>query len=205
MTTLLRFHFRYSKNSILLLIIFAILMSLLNLSSSINLNIVSLVGIVSVYIPSMCIAHIISAPFSQLIRTFPVSLAQFVKSAYLYAVLLYGGILIPVILIFSYQSLQEDLSVFTWCYMLGIFAFSIAATGGTLKAHFKQPTNHNSIDGSDLFFYILLISVAHTLLCLLFSLIDLVYIGALITPIICLLLYYRQYKASVKLYEQAEY
>lgn len=180
-------------------------MSLLNLSSSININIVSLVAIISVYIPSMSIAHIISAPFSQLIRTFPISLAQFVKSAYLYAVLLYSGILIPIILIFSYQYLHEDVSVFTWCYMLGIFAFSIAVTGGTLKAHFKQPTNHNSIDGSDIFFYILFISVAHTLLCLLFWELNLVYVGALITPIICLLLYYRQYKASVKLYEQAEY
>ena len=120
MKTLLRFHFRYSRKSILFLIIFAILMSLLNLSSSININIVALVAIVSAYIPSMCIAHIISAPFSQLIRTFPISLAQFVKSAYLYAVLLYSGILIPVILIFSYQYLHDDMSVFTWCYMLGI-------------------------------------------------------------------------------------
>lgn len=205
MTTLLRFHFRYSNKAILFLIVFAILLSFLSLSEVININIVSLVSILSVYIPTMCIAHIIDARFSQLIRTFPISFAQYVKSAYLYAILLYSGMLIPVVLIISYHYLYKDMSVFTLCYTLGIFAFSIATTGGALKAYFKQPTNHNSISGADLFFYILFILIPHTFLCFIFSYWNLVYIGALITPMICLALYYRQYKASTELYEQAEY
>ncbi|MEK4698927.1 hypothetical protein MKX47_04980 [Solibacillus sp. FSL R7-0668] len=205
MTTLLRFHFRYSSKSILFLIVFAILLSLLNLSEVININIVSLVMILSVYIPTMCIAHIIDARFSKLIRTFPISFTQYVKSAYLYTILLYSSMLIPVILVISYHYFYKDMTVFALCYALGIFAFTIATTGGALKAHFKQPTNHNSISGSDLFFYILFIFIVHTFLCFIFSYWGLVYVGALITPISCLVLYYKQYKASIELYGQAEY
>ncbi|MCH7320985.1 hypothetical protein LZ480_03700 [Solibacillus sp. MA9] len=205
MMTLLRFHIRYSSKSIVFFIVLAIALGFLNSNQVININIVSLVTFFTIYIPSLCIAHLLSEPFSKLIRTFPITFKQFVKSSYLYIIILYNVMIIPVFIVLANQYFKGNITVFALCYTLGIFAFSIVTTGGALKAHFKHPANSKSFSGSDMFFYILFVFITHTLLCFLFSLFDFILVGALITPIICFVIFYKQYKASVKLYEQAEF
>lgn len=205
MITLLRFHIRYSSKSIGLFIALAIALVVLNSQLEININLVSAITILTIYMPTLCIAHLINEQFSKLIRTFPISFKQFVKSAYLYVFILYCVMIIPIVIILAYQYFKENMTVFALCYTLGIFAFSIVTTGGALKAHFTQPASSKSFSGSDMFFYVLLVFMTHTLLCFFFSLFDFILVGALITPICCFIIFYKQYKASIKLYEQAEF
>ena len=209
MTQLLRFRFRYSRKSILILLILAVTILIIYsnamVTKTIDLGLYTTASLLTVYVPAIAIAHILHAPFSILIRTFPIAPKLFVKSSFFYAVFLLSIVFIPLFIIISYQYFKGNITAFPLCYTLGIFAFTVITTGGALKAHFKSPTSGNSFSGSDVFFYILFIFIAHILLCLGFSIIDLTYLGALITPIACYYFYYKQYKASITLYEQAEF
>ena len=205
MTQLLRFHFRFSSKALLILLLIVILLVIIYSNEILNLNMVSLVFLLNVYLPTICIAHILSGEFSLLMRTFPISLKTFVQSTFLYVLLLFSFFMIPVLFMLGYQLLQGQIQTFTMCYILGIVAFSVVTTGGALKAHFKQPSHSKSISGSDMFFYIFITFIAHTSLSSIFYFIGLLYVGALITPICSFIIFYKQYKASITLYENAEF
>ena len=157
------------------------------------------------YLPTVCLAHLLDGKLSILLRTFPIAGKQFVQSAYLYMIILFSMFFVPISFWLLYQISRGNVDTFTLCYILWVVAFIVVATGGILKAYFKEPTNSKAFSGSDIFFCIILTAIPHTLLCLLFSYFDFVYVGALITPISCLYIFYRQYKASIILYEKAEF
>ncbi|MER2125845.1 hypothetical protein [Solibacillus sp.] len=209
MTQLLRFHFRFSRKTISILFLLAILIFIIYsnamVTQTIDVGLYTMSSILMIYVPTLSIAHMLSGQFSVLIRIVPISSRLFVKSSYLYVLILFSIVFIPLISMTSYQYFKGSIGAFVLCYMSGIFAFTLFATGGALKAHFKQPTNKKSFSSIDLFFYYLLIFISHVLLCLFFSIIHLTYLGAIITPIACFYLFYRQYLDAIKLYEQAEF
>ncbi|MER1956036.1 MAG: hypothetical protein ABS942_01585 [Solibacillus sp.] len=209
MAQLLRFHFRFSRKTISIFLFLAVLIFIIysnaKFTQTIDVGLYTFSSLLTIYVPILSIAHMLSAQFSVLIRILPISPRLFVKSSYLYTLMLFSIVFIPLISMTSYQYFKGNISAIPLCYMLGIFAFTLLATGGALKAHFKQPTKTESFSNSDLFFYILLIFISHVLLCLFFFLIHLTYIGAIITPIACFYLFYRQYLDAIKLYEQAEF
>ena len=172
---------------------------------TIDIGFYTLSSFLVIYVPTLSIAHMLSGQFSVLMRIVPISPRLFVKSSYLYTLMLFSIVFIPLISMTSYQYFKGNISAIPLCYILGIFPFTLIVTGGALKAHFKQPTKTKSSSNTDSFFYISLVFISHVLLCSFFSIIHLTYIGAIITPIACFYLFYRQYLDAIKLYEQAEF
>ena len=205
MTQLLRLHFRFSSKAILILLFIIIGVAIIYSSKIIDLNLVTFLFIAIMYLPTICLAHLLDGKFSILLRTFPISFKQFVQSAFIYMIMLFSIFLVPIIFWLLYQLLRENVDTFTLCYILWVVAFAVVTTGGILKAYFKEPTNSKAFSGADLFFCITLTAIPHTLLCFFFSLINFVFVGALITPAVCLFIFYRQYKSSVELYKKAEF
>ncbi|MER2125844.1 hypothetical protein [Solibacillus sp.] len=205
MTQLLRLHFRFSSKAILFFLLFIIGIAIIYSSEIIHLNLVTFLFIAIMYLPTICLAHLLNGKFSILLRTFPISFKQFVQSAYIYMIMLFSIFLVPIIFWLLYQLLRENIDSFTLCYILWIVAFTVVTTGGILKAYFKEPTNSKAFSGPDVFFCITLTEIPHTLLCIFFSFSSFIFVGALITPAVCLFIFYRQYKASVELYKKAEF
>ena len=205
MAQLLRLHFRFSSKAILILLVVIIGIALIYSSETIHLNLVTLIFLLIMYLPTICLAHLLDGKLSILLRTFPIAGKQFVQSAFLYMIILFSIFLVPISFWLLYQLFRGNLDTFTLCYILWVVAFTVVTTGGILKAYFKEPTNSKAFSGSDLFFCIILTALPHMLLCIFFSLVDFIFVGALITPAVCLFIFYRQYKASVDLYKKAEF
>lgn len=205
MTQLLRLHFRFSSKAILILLFVIIGIAVIYSSEIIPLNLVTFLFLVIMYLPTICLAHLLDGKFSTLLRTFPIAGKQFVQSAFFYMMILFSVFLIPIGFWLLYQLILGNVDTFTLSYIFWVVAYTVVTTGGILKAYFKEPTNSKAFSGSDVFFCIILTAIPHTLLCIVFSVFDLTIVGALIIPAVCVFTFYRQYKASVDLYKKAEF
>lgn len=205
MSQLLRLHFRFSSKALLMLLIVIAIIVFIYSSKVISFNLITLLFFLIMYLPSICLAHLLDAKFSILMRISPVRFKQFVQSTFIYMVILFSAFLVPISFVVMYHLSKGTINTFAVCYLLWGLAFAFVTTGGILKNYFKNPAKSKSTSGSDLFFYIIFTVIPHALLCIIFLIIGSVYVGALITPIVCLFIFYRQYKASIQLYEQAEF
>jgi hypothetical protein len=206
MRNLLRIHFYFSKKTLLLLLLIFIVLLVLHTSSIIYLDSITPSIYFFMIFPFIGISHILNEKFSYHFRLFPISTKDFVQSTFLYVTILFLVILIPIFTLICYQYIQGEAKFFKTSLMFGLISYSLIATGGMIASYFKEPTKYDqSKPNGDLIFYFLFVLIAQTFISALFHVLQLDMIGVLITPMICVFIFYKDYQRSIRHYETAEF
>ena len=205
MMNLLRFHFYFSRKTLLFLPFFIFLFFFIHTNTILDMLIPFIY--LSVSIPFICISHLLHEKFCYNIRLLPISTKDLVQSTFLYVSIICLIIYIPIFSIICYQYIQGQAEFFQLSFMLGLLSYSVIAPGGMVASYFKEPTKFNkSKPTEDIVFYLLFVSIAQTFISALFHYVfHLDMIGVLITPMICLFIFYKDYQRSIRHYENAEF
>lgn len=206
MMSLLKIHFYLSRKLLLISFFFILGVMAIQLIISQQLNL----GFLSIYFlimtPTLAISYLFENHFIKMLRTMPILPKDFVKSLFIFCLLLASIITIPIVIYQTFLYANSRIGPYEFSFIAIIFAAGIATIGSMLKNYLSNPTKaKKSFSAWSIIFYIFVFMIVHFLIMLLFNVMDIKLLGATIMPIVGLVIYYKHYVAALAGFMAAEF
>lgn len=206
MIALLKMHFYLSRKLFIAIFIFFLFMLGIQWMIVKELNL----GFLTLYFlalsPTLGVSYLIENQFMKRFRVMPIAPKDFVKSLFIFSLLLVLIITVPIGIYQSYLYLNDEISTFELSLISVVFAAGIASIGSMLKNYLSNPKKGiKSISIGTMLGYFILFTFVHFLIMVLLSIMDIKLLGVIFLPIIGLIVYYRYYKKATIQFESAEF
>ena len=156
--------------------------------------------------PALGTSYLLENHFMKRFRIMPIDPKDFVKSLFIFSLLLLLIITVPIGIYQGYLYLNNEMDSFELSLISIVFAAGIASIGSMLKNYLSNPTKGTkSISIGTMLGYFFLFAFVHLLIMLLFSIMDIALMGAPIVPIIGFIIYYQYFKSAAIKFPAAEF
>ena len=206
MITLLKMHFYLSRK--LFITVFFFIVGIIAIQWIIlkEVNFGFMVFYFLLLSPSLCMSYLIESHFMKRFRVMPIDPRDFVKSLFVFSLLLLLIITVPIGIYQTYLYLDDQIGGIELSLLSIAFAAGIASVGSMLKNYLSNPTKGTkSISIGTKLGYFFLFMFVHLLILLIFSIMDIALMGAPIVSIIGFIIYYQYYKSAVTKFPAAEF
>lgn len=206
MIALLKMHFYLSRKLFITVFLFILAMIAIQLIILKEVNFGFIVFYFLLLLPSLGISYLIENHFMKRFRVMPIDPKDFVKSLFIFSLLLLLIITIPIGIYQTYLYLDHQIGDIELSLISIAFAAGIASVGSMLKNYLSNPTKGTkSISIGTMLGYFFLFAFVHLLIMLLFSIMDIALMGAPIVPIIGFIIYYQYFKSAAIKFPAAEF
>ena len=206
MIALLKMHFYLSRKLFITAFLFILAMIAIQLIILKEVNFGFIVFYFLLLLPSLGISYLIENHFMKRFRVMPIDPKDFVKSLFIFSLLLLLIITIPIGIYQTYLYLDHQIEDIELSLISIAFAAGIASVGSMLKNYLTNPTKGTkSISIGTMLGYFFLFAFVHLLIMLLFSIMDIALMGAPIVPIIGFIIYYQYFKTAAIKFPAAEF
>lgn len=206
MIALLKVHFYLSRKLLITVFLFIAMMIAMQWLISNEINLGFLAFYLLMFSPSLGSSYILENHFMKRLRIMPIDPKDFVKSLFIFSLLLLLIIAVPIGIYQTYLYLNDQIGGFQFSLISIAFAAGVASIGSMLKNYLSNPTKGSTrISFSILIGYFFLFIFVHLLSMLLFSIIGIKQIGAPIVIIISFIIYYQYFKSAATKYLAAEF
>lgn len=206
MIALLKMHFYLSRKLFITVFLFIAAMIAIQLIILKEVNFGFIVFYFLLLLPSLGISYLIENHFMKRFRVMPIDPKDFVKSLFIFSLLLLLIITIPIGIYQTYLYLDHQIEDIELSLISIAFAAGIASVGSMLKNYLTNPTKGTkSISIGTMLGYFFLFAFVHLLIMLLFSIMDIALMGAPIVPIIGFIIYYQYFKTAAIKFPAAEF
>ncbi|MFS0874644.1 hypothetical protein [Solibacillus isronensis] len=206
MIALLKMHFYLSRKLFITVFLFIAAMIAIQLIILKEVNFGFIVFYFLLLLPSLGISYLIENHFMKRFRVMPIDPKDFVKSLFIFSLLLLLIITIPIGIYQTYLYLDHQIEDIELSLISIAFAAGIASVGSMLKNYLSNPTKGTkSISIGTMLGYFFLFAFVHLLIMLLFSIMDIALMGAPIVPIIGFIIYYQYFKTAAIKFPAAEF
>lgn len=206
MIALLKMHFYLSRKLFITAFLFILAMIAIQLIILKEVNFGFIVFYFLLLSPSLGISYLIENHFMKRFRVMPIDPKDFVKSLFIFSLLLLLIITVPIGIYQTYLYLDHQIGDIELSLLSSAFAAGIASVGSMLKNYLSNPTKGTkSISIGTMLGYFFLFAFVHLLIMLLFSIMDIALMGAPIVPIIGFIIYYQYFKTAALKFAAAEF
>ena len=206
MIALLKTHFYLSRKLFITAFLFILAMIAIQLIILKEVNFGFIVFYFLLLSPSLGISYLIENHFIKRFRVMPIDPKAFVKSLFIFSLLLLLIITVPIGIYQTYLYLDNQIGDIELSLLSSAFAAGIASVGSMLKNYLTNPTKGTkSISIGTMLGYFFLFAFVHLLIMLLFSIMDIALMGAPIVPIIGFIIYYQYFKTATIKFPAAEF
>ncbi|MER2030391.1 MAG: hypothetical protein ABS903_14590 [Solibacillus sp.] len=206
MIALLKIHFYLSRKLFITVFLFIIGMIAIQWVISKEINLGFLTFYLFMLSPSLGTSYLLENHFMKRLRVMPIDPKDLVKSLFIFSLLLLLIIAVPIGIYQTYLYLNNQIGGFEFSFLSIAFAAGIASIGSMLKNYLSNPTKGTkSISIGTLLGYFFLFTFVHLVIVLLFSIMDIVLMGAPIVPIIGFIIYYQYFKSASTKFPAAEF
>ena len=162
MMTLLKMHFYMSRKLLVLSFFFILGVIAIQwfISNQINLGFLSVYFLI--YTPALSISFLLENHFIMNLRTMPIVPKDFVKSLFIFCLLLALLITVPIIIYQAFLYVNTSIGQYEFSFIFLIFAAGIASIGSMLKKYLSDPSSATkSFSIGAILFYLFLFLIAH--------------------------------------------
>lgn len=206
MIALLKTHFYLSRKLFITAFLFILAMIAIQLIILKEVNFGFIVFYFLLLSPSLGISYLIENHFIKRFRVMPIDPKDFVKSLFIFSLLLLLIITVPIGIYQTYLYLDHQIGDIELSLLSSAFAAGIASVGSMLKNYLTNPTKGTkSISIGTMLGYFFLFAFVHLLIMLIFSIMDIALMGAPIVPIIGFIIYYQYFKSAAIKFPAAEF
>lgn len=206
MIALLKIHFYLSRKLFITVFLFILAMIAIQWIILKEVNFGFIVFYFLLLLPSLGISYLIENHFMKRFRVMPIDPKDFVKSLFIFSLLLLLIITIPIGIYQTYLYLDHQIEDIELSLISIAFAAGIASVGSMLKNYLSNPTKGTkSISIGTMLGYFFLFAFVHLMIMLLFSIMDIALMGAPIVPIIGFIIYYHYFKSAAIKFPAAEF
>ncbi|MEK3765039.1 hypothetical protein [Solibacillus sp. FSL K6-4121] len=206
MITLLKMHFYLSRK--LFITVFLFIVGMIGIQWIIlkEINFGFMVFYFLMLSPSLGMSYLIENHFMKQFRIMPIDPRGFVKSLFVFSLLLLLIITVPIGVYQTYLYLENQIGGIELSLLSIAFAAGIASVGSMLKNYLSNPTKGTkSISIGTMLGYFFMFTFVHFLIMLIFSIMDIELMGAPIVSIIGFIIYYQYYKSAAIKFQAAEF
>ena len=206
MISLLKMHFYLSRK--LFIIAFIFILGLLAIQwvimREINLGFLTLYFLTLT--PVFGISYLLENDFIKQMRIMPIAPKNFVKSLFIFSLLQILFIIIPIGIYQTVLYLDNQIGAFELSFFVIFFTAGLTSIGSLLKNYLSNPAKGTkSISMWSIIGYLIIFTLVHFLIMLIFSIMDIKLMGATFLPIIGLVIYYQYFKTAVTKFQAAEF
>ncbi|WP_079525308.1 hypothetical protein [Solibacillus isronensis] len=206
MIALLKMHFYLSRKLFITVFLFIAAMIAIQWIILKEVNFGFIVFYFLLLLPSLGISYLIENHFMKRFRVMPIDPKDFVKSLFIFSLLLLLIITIPIGIYQTYLYLDHQIEDIELSLISIAFAAGIASVGSMLKNYLSNPTKGTkSISIGTMLGYFFLFAFVHLMIMLIFSIMDIALMGAPIVPIIGFIIYYQYFKSAAIKFPAAEF
>lgn len=206
MIALLKMHFYLSRKLFITVFLFILAMIAIQWIILKEVNFGFIVFYFLLLLPSLGISYLIENHFMKRFRVMPIDPKDFVKSLFIFSLLLLLIITIPIGIYQTYLYLDHQIEDIELSLISIAFAAGIASVGSMLKNYLSNPTKGTkSISIGTMLGYFFLFAFVHLMIMLIFSIMDIALMGAPIVPIIGFIIYYQYFKSAAIKFPTAEF
>ena len=206
MIALLKMHFYLSRKLFITAFLFILAMIAIQWIILKEVNFGFIVFYFLLLSPSLGISYLIENHFMKRFRVMPIDPKDFVKSLFIFSLLLLLIITIPIGIYQTYLYLDHQIEDIELSLISIAFAAGIASVGSMLKNYLSNPTKGTkSISIGTMLGYFFLFAFVHLMIMLIFSIMDIALMGAPIVPIIGFIIYYQYFKSAATKFPAAEF
>ncbi|BAK17368.1 uncharacterized conserved protein [Solibacillus silvestris StLB046] len=206
MIALLKMHFYLSRKIFITVFLFFLIMIGIQWAIIKEVNL----GFLTLYFlalsPALGVSYLLENHFINRFRVMPIDPKTFVKSLFIFSLLLMLIITVPIGIYQTYLYLNNQMGGIELSLISIVFAAGIASIGSMLKNYLSNPTKGTkSISIGTIIGYFFIFTFVHLLIMLIFSILDIELIGAPIVPVLGLIVYYRYFKTAITKFKAAEF
>ncbi|MGA4516315.1 hypothetical protein ACPA0F_03450 [Solibacillus silvestris] len=208
MIALLKMHFYLSRKVFITVFLFFLIMIGIQwaIIKEANLGF----GFLTLYFialsPALGVSYLLENHFINRFRVMPIDPKTFVKSLFIFSLLLMLIITVPIGIYQTYLYLNNQMEGIELSLISIVLAAGIASIGSMLKNYLSNPTKGTkSISIGTIIGYFFIFTFVHLLIMLIFSMMDIELIGAPIVPVLGLIVYYRYFKTAITKFKAAEF
>ena len=206
MIALLKIHFYLSRKLFITVFVFIIGMIAIQWVISKEINLGFLTFYLFMLSPSLGTSYLLENHFMKRLRVMPIDPKDFVKSLFIFSLLLLLIIAVPIGIYQTYLYLDNQIGGIELSLLSIAFAAGIASVGSMLKNYLSNPTKGTkSISIGTMLGYFFIFTFVHLLILLLFSIMDIELMGAPIVSIIGFIIYYQYFKSAATKFPAAEF
>lgn len=206
MIALLKMHFYLSRKLFITVFFFILAMIVIQWILLKEVNFGFMVFYFLLLSPSLGISYLIENHFMKRFRVMPIDPKDFVKSLFIFSLLLLLIITVPIGTYQTYLYLDNQIGDIELSLLSIAFAAGIASVGSMLKNYLSNPTKGTkSISIGTMLGYFFLFTFVHLLIVLIFSIMDIALMGAPIVPMIGFIIYYQYFKSATTKFQAAEF
>ncbi len=206
MITLLKMHFYLSRKLFITIFLFIVGMIALQWIILKEINFGFIVFYFLLLLPTLGINYLIENHFMKRFRVMPIEPRDFVKSLFVFSLLLLLIITVPIGIYQTYLYLENQIGGIELSLLSIAFAAGIASVGSMLKNYLSNPTKGTkSISIGTMLGYFFMFTFVHFLIMLIFSIMDIELMGAPIVSIIGFIIFYQYYKSATIKFQAAEF
>lgn len=206
MIALLKMHFYLSRKLFITAFLFILAMIAIQLIILKEVNFGFIVFYFLLLSPSLGISYLIENHFMKRFRVMPIDPKDFVKSLFIFSLLLLLIITVPIGIYQTYLYLDHQIGDIELSLLSSAFAAGIASVGSMLKNYLSNPTKGTkSISIGTMLGYFFIFTLVHLLILFIFSIMNIELMGAPIVSIIGFIIYYQYYKSAAIKFQAAEF
>lgn len=206
MIALLKMHFYLSRKLFITAFLFILAMIAIQLIILKEVNFGFIVFYFLLLSPSLGISYLIENHFMKRFRVMPIDPKDFVKSLFIFSLLLLLIITVPIGIYQTYLYLDNQIGAIELSLLSIAFAAGIASVGSMLKNYLSNPTKGTkSISIGTMLGYFFIFTLVHLLILFIFSIMNIELMGAPIVSIIGFIIYYQYYKSAAIKFQAAEF
>lgn len=205
MIAMLKMHFYLSRKIFITVFLFFLIMIGIQWAIIKEVNL----GFLTLYFlalsPALGVSHLLENHFIKRFRVMPIDPKTFVKSLFIFSLLLVLIITVPIGIYQTYLYLNNQMGGIEVSLISIVFAAGIASIGSMLKNYLSTPTKGTKSIIGTIIGYFFIFTFVHLLIMLIFSIMDIELIGAPIAPVLGLIVYYRYFKTAVTQFMATEF
>ncbi|MGE7982578.1 hypothetical protein [Solibacillus sp. NPDC093137] len=206
MIALLKMHFYLSRKLFITVFLFIVGMIAILWIILKEINFGFMVFYFMLLSPSLGMSYLIENHFIKRFRVMPIDPRDFVKSLFVFSLLLLLIITIPIGIYQTYLYLDNQIGAIELSLLSIAFAAGIASVGSMVKNYLSNPTKGTkSISIGTMLGYFFIFTLVHLLILFIFSIMNIELMGAPIVSIIGFIIYYQYYKSAAIKFQAAEF
>lgn len=206
MIALLKMHFYLSRKLFITVFLFIVGMIAILWIILKEINFGFMVFYFMLLSPSLGMSYLIENHFIKRFRVMPIDPRDFVKSLFIFSLLLLLIITIPIGIYQTYLYLDNQIGAIELSLLSIAFAAGIASVGSMVKNYLSNPTKGTkSISIGTMLGYFFIFTLVHLLILFIFSIMNIELMGAPIVSIIGFIIYYQYYKSAAIKFQAAEF
>ena len=206
MIAMLKMHFYLSRKIFITVFLFFLIMIGIQWAIIKEVNL----GFLTLYCLALSaalgVSYLLENHFINRFRVMPIDPKSFVKSLFIFSLLLMLIITVPIGIYQTYLYLKNQMGGIELSLISIVFAAGIASIGSMLKNYLRNPPKGTkNISIGTIIGYFFIFTFVHLLIMLIFSILDIELIGAPIVPVLGLIVYYRYFKTAITKFKAAEF